>query len=157
MHGGQLALSAVLIVESLTTVDTSVLMCAKVFETQVGRLVPNIEGAAWWAHASVALSLGLVAAVARLGDNVWEMGEAATSAVGAPLGVLCIFLPFDIGGSAAALGGVLFAQAVFMAAKWAAPRVDGEAAGMPFVWGVVSGVVAYVTVAKILSPKSKPE
>merc|ERR1719499_2034931 len=96
----------------------------------------------------VALSMALVAGISRCGDNVWELGEVATSAAGAPLGVLCLFLPFSFGGSAAALAGACAAQCVFVALKWDGSDSDSEASeGMPFVWAVVIGTASYAAVA----------
>lgn len=53
----------------------------------------------------------MIIGVSKLGDNVWELAEWATAAVGAPLALLCILIPLRrIDGAAAGLSttGILF-------------------------------------------------
>ena len=37
---------------------------------------------------------GMIIGVSKSGDNVWELAEWAPAAVGAPLALLCILIPF---------------------------------------------------------------
>eukprot|EP00438_Fugacium_kawagutii_P019019 Skav234577 [mRNA] locus=scaffold2869:207684:209081:- [translate_table: standard] len=136
--GKQHILVAILILESLNTVDTSILMCAKVMANQARRyqLLPE---ATWADHATVACSLAVVIGVSKLGDNVWDLAEEATECVGAPLALLCTLIPFQ-GRSddrfAAGFGAIL-AQATYVFLK------SKEDEGMPFLWAILGGGATY--------------
>lgn len=133
--------SIILIVESLNTVDTSLLMCSKVLADSVSRFIPTLSAIPYVQHLALATTLALVVGTSKSGNAVWELAEAATGAVGAPLAILCVFLPWRLGGSTAAVAGMCAAQIVYTS-------LSGTE-GMPFVWSLCAGSVAYVAVAGI--------
>lgn len=134
LTGKEQLLAGILILESLNTVDTSILMCAKVMASQARkhRLLPE---AAFADHATIVLALAVVIGVSKLGDNVWELAEGATAAVGAPLALLCILIPLAREDRWAAGLGAFLAQATFLSLN--------EDGGMPFVWALLVGSATY--------------
>ena len=78
----------------------------------------------------------MVIGVSKLGDNVWELAEWATAAVGAPLALLCILIPFRrIDGAAAGLSA-MFAQLAFF--------LNYTEDGMPFLFAISIGGISYI-------------
>ena len=136
LTGKEHVLVGILILESLNTVDTSILMCAKVMASQARRcqIWPQ---AAWADHAAVVLALGLVSGVSKLGDNVWELAEEATAAVGAPLALLCMLIPFPRHDRFAAGLGASVAQAMFLCLK------SSDIGEMPLLWAIMAGGATY--------------
>lgn len=146
MFGAGWTLRTALLVESLNTVDTSVLMCAKVMETLVGRALPTFQDDPWLATSATVASLAMVVGSSKLGSNVFDLAEIATAAVGAPLAVLCIFLPSKLGGARSAGASICVAQGLYMALKC---LETDEAAGMPFLCALAAGALTYCTVASM--------
>eukprot|EP00434_Breviolum_minutum_P006781 symbB.v1.2.005984.t1/scaffold276.1/size251734/6 len=130
----QSILVAILILESLNTVDTSILMCGKVMANQARRL--QMFDRSWADHAAIVLALSMIIGVSKLGDNVWELAEWATAAVGAPLALLCILIPLRrIDGAAAGLSA-MFAQLAFF--------LNYTEDGMPFLFAISIGGISYI-------------
>lgn len=78
----------------------------------------------------------MIIGVSKLGDNVWELAEWATAAVGAPLALLCILIPLRrIDGAAAGLRA-MFAQLAFF--------LNYTEDGMPFLFAISIGGISYI-------------
>lgn len=135
--GKEHMLIAILILESLNTVDTSILMCAKVMASQARRYHILPQGG-WVDHATIVLAFGVVIGISKLGDNVWELAEEATAAVGAPLALLCILIPLRRQDRLAAGLGAVLAQATFLFLK---------SEGMPFLWAIIVGGATYAVLS----------
>ncbi|CAK9065168.1 unnamed protein product [Durusdinium trenchii] len=134
-HGRDHLLVAILILESLNTVDTSILMCAKVMTNQAQRFrfTLQIPGAD---TASIVLALGIVIGVSRFGENVWELAEWATAAVGVPLALLCLLIPFQATDRWTAGLSAFVAQGGFL-------LLISQNVEMPFVWALLMGMISY--------------
>ena len=143
LTGKEQVLVGILILESLNTIDTSILMCAKVIASQARRC-QVLPQAAWADRATVVLALGLVGGVSKLGDNVWELAEDATAAVGAPLALLCMLIPFPRHDRFAAGLGACVAQATFLCLK------SGDVGEMPLLWAILAGGAVYA-VCRLIS------
>lgn len=147
LQGSEKALYLLLLVESLNTLDTSILMCAQVMELQLQVNAQGLARADWLPTIALAVSVALVAGVSKLGDDVWELGEYAVASVGAPLTVLCFFLPFQgvKPDNKAAFAGMLIAQLIYLGLIGLKDGTDDEK-GMPFVWAVVGGITGHALV-----------
>eukprot|EP00927_Polykrikos_kofoidii_P053992 TRINITY_DN48498_c0_g1_i1.p1 TRINITY_DN48498_c0_g1~~TRINITY_DN48498_c0_g1_i1.p1 ORF type:complete len:423 (-),score=68.90 TRINITY_DN48498_c0_g1_i1:63-1331(-) len=141
-------MSFVLIFESMNTIDTSILMIANVVHSQVARLLPgqSAQRNSLGSVATIFSTTSVVVGVSKCGTSVWELGEMATSTLGAPLAVLCLFAASSRGGPNAGLVGGVVAQCVYFVLVAVGYK-------MVFVVSVVAGVVAYLVTASYESKK----